>query len=399
MKGLQINTVLKKALFAGSFLLPLATIAQEAEQKVESAGLSDTWKFYILIGMIAFQIILLFTIGNIIRNLTGSKKLWTSALTGKKAAGVVTIGFIISSFSAFAQDNGQSPFYLDSGLENLLLTLNGFLLLCILILLAMLRSLIRTLTTAKESVEAIAEKESAWSKLMQKLTDSVPVEEEEEVMTDHNYDGIVELDNNLPPWWLAGFYITIVAAVVYIGYYHVYLDGNMQEREFKAEMAKAEKQKEAYLASLENQVDESNVTMLEDKSALAEGKSIYDANCVACHGNQGQGGVGPNLTDKYWLHGGSIKDVFKTIKYGVTSKGMIAWEDQLTPPQMQKVASYVKTFEGTNPPNQKEPQGEIWEPENDDSGSDSETETDTEKGDEDTEDESGSDQKDDVAAL
>ncbi|KAB1064938.1 c-type cytochrome [Salibacter halophilus] len=349
--------------------------------------------------MIAFQIILIFTIGNIIRNLTGSKKLWTSALTSKKAAGVVTVGFVLSSFSAFAQDSGQSPFHLDSGLENLLLSLNGVLLLCILILLGMLRSLIRTLTTAKEGVEAIAEKESAWSKLMQKLTDSVPVEEEEEVMTDHEYDGIVELDNNLPPWWLAGFYITIVAAVVYIGYYHVYLDGNMQEREFKAEMAEAAKQKEAYLASLENQVDESNVTMLEDKSALAEGKSIYDANCVACHGNQGQGGVGPNLTDKYWLHGGSIKDVFKTIKYGVTSKGMIAWEDQLTPPQMQKVASYVKTFVGTNPPNQKEPQGEIWEPEVEDSGSDSETDTETEKGDENTEEESGSDQKDDVAAL
>jgi cytochrome c oxidase cbb3-type subunit 3 len=399
MKSQRIKTVFKKALVGGSFLLPLATIAQEAEQKVQSAGISDTWKLYILLGMIVFQIILLFTIGNIIRNLTGSKNLWTSALTGKKAAGVVTVGFILSSFSAIAQDNGQSQFHLDSGLENLLLTLNGVLLLCILILLGMLRSLIRTLTTAKEGVEAIAEKESVWSKLMQKLTDSVPVEEEEEVMTDHEYDGIVELDNNLPPWWLAGFYITIAAAVVYIGYYHVYLDGNMKEREFKAEMAEAAKQKEAYLASLENQVDESNVTMLEDKSALAEGKSIYDANCVACHGNQGQGGVGPNLTDKYWLHGGSIKDVFKTIKYGVTSKGMIAWEDQLTPPQMQKVASYVKTFEGTNPPNQKEPQGEIWEPEVEDSGSDSETDTETEKGGENTEEESGSDQKDDVAAL
>jgi cytochrome c oxidase cbb3-type subunit 3 len=84
------------------------------------------------------------------------------------------------------------------------------------------------------------------------------------------------------------------------------------------------------------------------------------ANCAACHGQKGEGVVGPNLTDAYWIHGGGIKNVFKTIKYGVPAKGMIAWETQLSPSQIQKVASYVLTLQGTNPPNGKAPEGEIW---------------------------------------
>lgn len=129
-------------------------------------------------------------------------------------------------------------------------------------------------------------------------------------------------------------------------------------------MEQAEKEKQAYLAQMANKVNEENVTALTDPAEIAEGKNIFLTNCATCHGKEGQGGAGPNLTDDYWLHGGGIKNVFKTIKYGVPQKGMIAWETQLSPKQIQQVASYILTLRGTNPPGAKEPQGELWKEEN-----------------------------------
>lgn len=107
-------------------------------------------------------------------------------------------------------------------------------------------------------------------------------------------------------------------------------------------------------------VDENSVVVLTDAGAIAAGKGIYDGNCASCHGVAGEGLVGPNLTDAYWLHGGGIKNVFKTIKYGVPAKGMIAWQNQLNPEAIQKVSSYIVTMQGSNPANAKAPQGEIW---------------------------------------
>ena len=93
---------------------------------------------------------------------------------------------------------------------------------------------------------------------------------------------------------------------------------------------------------------------------MGQGELIFKSFCAACHGQKGEGTVGPNFTDEYWIHGGGIQNVFKTIKYGVPDKGMIAWAAQLKPADMQKVASYILTLKGTNPPNPKAPQGEIW---------------------------------------
>lgn len=204
------------------------------------------------------------------------------------------------------------------------------------------------------------EKEDEWlSNILQKLTDATPVDQEEKVATDHEYDGIRELDNNLPPWWLAGFYISILFAVVYLLRYHVFMSAPLQEEEFKIEMAEAEAAKIEYLKNAANLVDESNVEMLTEESRIMAGKEIFMKNCAVCHANDGGGGVGPNFTDAYWLHGNSIADIFKTIKYGVPAKGMISWKEQLNPSQMQEVASFIKTLEGTTPLKAKEPQGEL----------------------------------------
>lgn len=206
-----------------------------------------------------------------------------------------------------------------------------------------------------------AKQESWWSRMYKKMTDVVPIEQEQDVMLDHNYDGIKELDNSLPPWWVAMFYITIAFAVVYMGYYHFSDSGLSSSEEYALEMERAEESVKAFLSTQANLVDETNADLLTDDQSLAGGKIIYDANCAACHGMLGEGGVGPNMTDEYWIHGGDIKDVFKTVKYGVPEKGMIAWKSQLKSADIHQVSSYLLSLVGTNPPNAKKPEGELYQ--------------------------------------
>ncbi|MBL0303510.1 MAG: c-type cytochrome [Cytophagaceae bacterium] len=190
------------------------------------------------------------------------------------------------------------------------------------------------------------------------LTDSVPIAKEETIMLEHNYDGIRELDNHLPPWWLGLFYGTIIFAVYYLLDYHVFHWSPSQKQEYDIAMEDGKKEVEAYQAKLGESINEKTVTLATDPKALESGKTIYVEKCAACHGNGGEGTVGPNLTDEYWLHGGTINDVFSTIKNGVPEKGMISWKATLKPNQIQDVASYIMGLKGTNPANPKAPQGE-----------------------------------------
>lgn len=209
----------------------------------------------------------------------------------------------------------------------------------------------------------LVEPESWWSKLMKKANDAVPLEEEDTVMLDHNYDGIRELDNHLPPWWKWMFYLSIVFGVVYMLSYHVIGNMPLQLEEYQAQMEVANAEAQARLANMpQAEIDESNVPLVDDPTALAQGKKVYLSNCSQCHKELGEGGIGPNLTDDYWLHGGDISSVYVSIKNGIPEKGMIAWEPLLSPTQMQNVASYILTLRGTNPPNAKAPQGELFVP-------------------------------------
>lgn len=187
-----------------------------------------------------------------------------------------------------------------------------------------------------------------------------PIKEEAALDLGHDYDGIRELDNRLPPWWLYGFYVSIVFAGIYLYRYHIKESAPLSGEEFAIAMKQAEEQKEAYLKKAANKVDETTVKLLTGESELAAGKNVYTINCVACHGQKGEGGVGPNLTDDYWLAGGSVQDVFKTIKYGRQEKGMRSWKDDLSPMQIAQVTSYIKSLQGTTPANGKEPQGELY---------------------------------------
>ncbi|MFT6000857.1 MAG: cytochrome c oxidase cbb3-type subunit 3 [Neolewinella sp.] len=199
-----------------------------------------------------------------------------------------------------------------------------------------------------------------WQELMKKLTDRVPMEKEASIVLDHNYDGIHELDNNLPPWWTGLFYASIIFAPIYLYFGHFSDNATSTQEQYVIEMDAAEDDVKAFLATQKNAIDESNVTLLADANALSNGDIIFQSKCAVCHGKAGEGGIGPNMTDKYWIHGGSISDIFKTIKHGVPEKGMIAWKSDLRPRDIQEVASYIVSLVGTKPPNPKDAQGEIY---------------------------------------
>lgn len=202
----------------------------------------------------------------------------------------------------------------------------------------------------------------SWWRSMNRrfFTKAVPVEKEEDILLDHDYDGIKELDNALPPWWKYGFYFTIVVAALYMLRYHVWKTGPDPQQEYDQEMRVAAAQMEEYRKKAGDMVDEKTVTMA-GATGITEGDKIFHSNCFACHGAKGEGGVGPNLTDNYWLHGGTINDIFKVIKFGVPEKGMQAWEKTYSPAQIKNLASYIKTLAGTNPPNAKAPQGNLFQ--------------------------------------
>jgi cytochrome c oxidase cbb3-type subunit 3 len=212
--------------------------------------------------------------------------------------------------------------------------------------------------------------ESPIKKLYDWAWSIVPVGEEKNIDLGHDYDGIRELDNRLPPWWLGIMYGSIIFAGIYMYVYHWSGSDWSSRKEYDMAMEAAEEQKEAYLATVADAVDENTVNRVTDEASLANGKDIYMTNCMPCHGTMGEGTIGPNFTDEYWIHGGSIKDIFTTIKYGVPEKGMISWSSQLRPTAMQNVASYIMTLQGTNPPNGKAPEGTLYVPEenNNDAG-------------------------------
>ena len=202
-----------------------------------------------------------------------------------------------------------------------------------------------------------------------KMLGSKPMEKEGEIILDHDYDGIRELDNDLPPWWRYGFYASIVFAFVYMIRFHVF-DGENQYQELEATLELAKVELEDYRKNAKDLVDFESVVVLTDPADLSNGKIIYEANCVACHMTDGGGGIGPNLTDDRWILGGGIKNIFHTISEGGRSgKGMIAWKQILKPVEMAQVSSYLMTFEGSTPANPKEPEGDVWlddnAPEND----------------------------------
>jgi cytochrome c oxidase cbb3-type subunit 3 len=326
---------------------------------------------------IVLMLLLLIVIGILANIIIGAADVKLKNRKMEKSGGVVTMVLLLllfSSTSLMAQnaDPVQKTAKLIGGMDAstfyVMVTVLFSELATIIALLINIKFLLKkeqekavTVARAELAPEEKAKKLSWWDKV-NKLR---PVSEEGELDLGHDYDGIRELNNRLPPWWLYGFYATILFAVIYLWRFEVSHNGPSSKQEYETAVARAEIKVQEYLKKKGDLVDENTVTLLTGADDIAAGKAIFTdpSKCPACHNADGGGNaVGPNLTDDYWLYGGNIKNIFKTIKYG-TSKGMRSWKDDLSAKQMAQVASYVKSLKGTKPANPKEKQGELYKEE------------------------------------
>ncbi|MEJ2584637.1 MAG: cbb3-type cytochrome c oxidase N-terminal domain-containing protein [Robiginitalea sp.] len=273
--------------------------------------------------------------------------------------------FAIFALMEYFIDSGEQPAFIAYPMTLYFLLLVLLLLIAIELILKSIENIMYQTLPEEAKERYLASKAKSWEwkwgkKMYQKLLGSRPIEEEGEIILDHDYDGIKELDNRLPPWWVYLFYITIAFGVVYLVRFHVFNDYD-QELEYEQEMAAAREAIEEYKKTAKDLVDVNTVELLTEASDLSAGEAIFTGNCAVCHMNDGGGGIGPNLTDDYWILGGGIKNVFNTISEGGRAgKGMVSWKTNLKPGEIAQVASYVLSLHGTTPANPKDPEGDLW---------------------------------------
>jgi cytochrome c oxidase cbb3-type subunit 3 len=360
-----------------ALFIAMSSFAQNSTNTIAGKADQSNYLEYLMITVAGLLVVVIWVLANVL-GMVSKKAVEVSKLGNK----VLMIGFIVlgSLFSngakaqAVITDTTAKSSTVDyyGGLSYTtfwtLSTVLALELLIVFVLVLFIRGLWKVIYPAPVVLKTETEvKESwlisAWHNLDKKfLTKAIPLEQEADRLLDHDYDGIKELDNALPPWWKYGFIITIFIAVLYLLKYEVWHNGPNPTEEYNTEMTTAKEQVDNYLASMKNNVDEKSVSM-SDAAGIAAGSVSFAKTCVPCHGTKGEGGVGPNLTDDYWLHGGKIADLFKTIKYGYPDKGMQSWQATYSPVQIQELASYVKSLRGTNPPNGKAAQGDLFKEE------------------------------------
>lgn len=365
---MDLIQLVKKKIIALPVLLFIASgvYAQEAAQTAPKEAESSNMLAVLLVTV---SIVLAFIIWGMGQALLAVSRL---LLEKNKAAGKIlslVVFFSLLSFSSIAQDAAAAGADAVKEIPNYGgLSANNFYAFVCVIIIEVAAILFLAFSINRVYQELVPEKATAkkstlkiwWASLDKKFfTKAVAVEKEADVMLDHDYDGIRELDNSLPPWWKYGFYITIVIGFIYMFHYHVSGSGKNPLQEYAVEMEKAKIEKEIFEAGNKDKIDENNVPMA-DEAGLSKGKEIYTTKCWACHGKLGEGGAGPNLTDDYWIHKGSLTDIYHSIKVGYQDKGMQSWAKEFTPKEMSFIASYIKTLKGTNPPNAKAAQGDLF---------------------------------------
>lgn len=356
-------------LLAASTCWPVLAQAAAASQAADTPLVEvDMTMVHALTVMAVIQGILIVSLAGIMRTLAGSEG-WVKRFTRGGMRGLVLVPLLL-----FAAHPADAQAYLgDQKGPTLyqsfwwLVIINVLLFLILLVQLGLTRGLMRAVIGEAEPKEAVPVVAGpAWpERVWRRLTRQVPMAKEQDILLHHAYDGIQELDNVLPPWWVWLFYGTIAWSVVYLVGAHVVDAWPDQGTEYKNEMAQAGADIASYMATLRNTVDENTVTATTDPGVLASGRSLFAQNCTPCHGADAAGSensVGPNLTDAYWLHGGGVNNIFRTIKYGVPEKGMMSWKAQLKPPEIAALASYILSLQGTGPATQKPPQGDPWKP-------------------------------------
>lgn len=279
---------------------------------------------------------------------------------------VPVIFFSVFIAMEYFVDSGDRPAFLKYPMLSVFLAVFLFLLIAIEIVASAVDNVTYHLLTEQqrkqlEEAESIPITESKlYLKVKKWFIKSRPIEDEGALLLEHDYDGIKELDNDLPPWWTKLFYACIIFGFIYMTKYHIFGDQNQTE-EFESEMAEAKIAVEEYKKTAKDLIDFETVTLLTDAGDIASGKQIFEANCIPCHRPDAGGAIGPNLTDNHWILGGGIKNIFHTItEGGRDGKGMVAWKAVLKPSEIQQVASYVLSLQGSNPKDGKAPEGDIW---------------------------------------
>jgi cytochrome c oxidase cbb3-type subunit 3 len=309
------------------------------------------WLLTAILALIITIIILASTIINLAKSDYFRKKI--TEQSQKEKSGINTTLIAIIAFFGIMASNNQSlafsfinpgetaeksPWLLVEKMDlYYLIAIIGILILIVFYLKHMFNNLIEMI---HPKVVEVIEEPQTLKKLNKVFNDIVPIEEEHTILMHHEYDGIRELDNNLPPWWLWMFFATIVFAFVYMFNFHVFKTGDLQIAEYEKDMKKSNKEVKAYLSEMSMNVDETSATLMTASDDLSQGKTLFETNCVTCHNPRGEGNIGPNLTDKFWLYGADIKEVFKTIKTG-TPNGMPEHNSKFNPIQIQQVASFV----------------------------------------------------------
>lgn len=350
-----------------SFLLLISMSTAAQETAAQSSTGNTNLLAVLMITIAAVLAFVIWGLGQILLTLSREivKRSKENAARVFTITGIILFTVITNSVSAQPTDAAQDPAVNYGGLtSDQFWILSSVIIIEILAILFMARS-IRSLYKEFLPEKLKAEKSrynwaALWNRIDKKfLTKAKPVEQEADILLDHNYDGIKELDNALPPWWKYGFIVSIVAAFIYMLNFHVIGSGKNPDQEYQSEMARAEQKMAEYHEKNKDNIDENNIVM-SDATGIANGKTIFTQTCFPCHGKLGEGGVGPNLTDDYWLHGGKLGEIYNTIKNGYADKGMQSWKTQFTPKQISEIASYIKTLRGTNPPAGKAPQGDLF---------------------------------------
>lgn len=360
-------------LFAGLLLSPNWLWAASIEAPVSPpegpfAALANPVAIIMLTILIVLMFVIIF-LGRIVANSLEYYKSRKAAT--KKDSGSSTIVSVLLPIllllgtSAFAQGTAEETtatqtVQLIGGMNpTLFYFLFGVFLLETIIIIVLLSTIRFLVGLEKKRIKKEAKKINWFEKL--NATKSLDAASEAEANWGHSYDGIEELDNPTPPWWIAGFAISVMAGIVYLYRFDIAKTAPNQFQEYALEVEQGEAAKLAYLASAANNVDENTVTTLTDAADIEAGKAVFVQVCAACHGADGGGSVGPNLTDDYWLHGGGIKNIFRTITVGVPEKGMKSWKEDYSPRQIQQIASFIQTLKDTKPATPKAAQGELYQ--------------------------------------
>lgn len=368
-----MNSIYRKLLFCSGILfsIPGLSFALSTAPPVETpaTGAYDTIR-YVLFG---FAVLLLFVIIALGYAIKASLQIKRKQLLKKnqvpKALGILFLSLgLVAAQPALAEDTVAKEVTAEvpGFWANLFNTAPNDMLITILVILVELMVIFvlvrvqikllkeKTIEAPKPVVESFS-----WARLLEKLGANKATDDVASLDLNHEYDGIRELDNNIPKWWQLAFGGTVVIGIIYL--FRMFVTGSLPDQisELHEDQRIAAIKIAEYLKNSANNVDENSVVML-DAGGIAQGKELFAKNCVACHGGGGEGTIGPNLTDEYWLHKGGIKDVFYSIKYGWPEKGMKSWQSDFSPAQIAQLASYVKSLAGSNPPNAKEKEGELY---------------------------------------